>query len=106
MGSKGSTAPPPVAAPVDNSNDALMLMQIMSSMGGASSTMPALPQITPSPDVSTVDDVDWALKVKELTSKATTAYGDEAAKRKGRSGTIRTPSLLDEETPTTTGDLL
>ena len=103
---KGTAAAPPAVAPVDSSNDSLMLMRIMQSMGSQSSTMPALPTITAPPDMGTADSVDWSAKIKELTADAANTYSDDAATKKGRSETIHTKSLLDEETPKTTGDLL
>lgn len=107
MGSKGSP-PPPVSEPP--AMDMGMYMQMMNSammnqqamMADASSQY----QLPDTPEPYTSPDIDWAEKNKELSNKAKADFEDSTAKKKGRSSTILTSPLADDEEADTTKSVL
>lgn len=104
FGGKGSApAPPPVSEPPRQEMDLLMkqMMSMMGHIGGP----PPMPEVPAVPSIIREPETDWTEKAKELASKAKADYTAEAAAKKGRSATILTSPLLEDEAPTT-GSLL
>lgn len=109
MGGKGSKTPDPPAvdntAPQQNLDQTYQMMaammqqqnQVMQAM--ANQPPPILPQ---APPIVNAVDVDWTEKNKQLAEKARADYNLEKARQKGRTDTILTSPLLDEEQPLTT----
>ena len=100
FGGKGSApSPPPVTAPPKAEIDEMLLV-MMAQMGDAMAQM-ATPKIPDTPSIIRDPETDRTEKSKELAAKAKADYTADAAKKKGRSGTILTSPLLDDDAPTT-----
>ena len=110
MGGKGGSeaAPAPIMPPVqDNSAEmANMMGMMMGMMQNTMQNMPQTPQLPSMPEVRKEPVIDWAERNNQLLAKTKADYGVEAAGKKGRSSTILTSPLLDEEDPSTTQSLL
>ena len=120
MFSKGSSSPPPQMPPMqDNSGIEAMMAQfenmMMGAMGSIAQSQQAAtemmmqiqaPQLPQAPVPSRVNDIDWTEKQDQLKSKMKADYNIDQARRKGRTGTVLSSPLLDEEDATTTGSVL
>ena len=113
----GDSAPPPMPTqqPQDNSGEIMAAMMGMMEMMNASSMSmmhqaqaqpPQLPPMPQVPEIARQPVVDWTDKQEQLAAKAKADYNVEQARRKGRSETILTSPLLDEDDATVTGSVL
>ncbi len=99
MGGKGSSAPPPQDTGIDS---AMQAMMAMSSMNAMNAQMPQQPQMTSMPETSKTKEIDWTDQNAKLAAKAKADYNVDKAKRKGRSETVPSSPLLEEEEIATT----
>jgi len=83
----------------DNSMEMLgAMMQMMEGMNQQSATStPTPPQMPQIPEVIRTPDVDWTEKLGQLTSKSKADYALDRARKVGRTDTIHTSPLLDED---------
>lgn len=109
-GSKGSDSSSSVTYPSTTSSNAKMIEAMSGMMGGVMESMssmmknqPTTPTMTTLPEVNTLSDVDWADKQAQLQQKMSADYNVDEARRKGRTDTVLTSPLLDDEDATTTG---
>ena len=107
MGGKSSGPTPPSTIPPPPNNDAEMLAfmnQMMEMQAGLAAMQ--VPQLPPLPSIERDPIIDWAEKNEQLVAKARADYGIDKTRRKGRSDTILTSPILDDEDAETTGSLL
>jgi len=102
MGGKDAGPTPPPAVQPDAGFDPMMMMQffasMMSGMGGQEPPPP--PQIPDAPEVIADEKIDFSERQTELANQARADYEDDQEDRKGRTDTILTSPLLDEELET------
>ena len=109
MGGKSDAPTPPAYTPMpDTSAQDAMMQQFMMQLTGLQGQMANMqtPQLPQMPEIEREPLVNWAEKNKELLNKAKGDYGVDIARRKGRSDTILTSPLLDEEDATTTTSII
>jgi hypothetical protein len=94
MGGKSGSAPPPVSGPPDNSAMNMQMMQMMAMM---MNSMPQAPGIPALPDIIRDPDIDWLKLQDDLRDKMRADYKSDQEDKKGRSDTIHTDSLLDND---------
>lgn len=106
MGSKSNNdapkdyGPEPVPASQASDESLLQMMQIMmSQVGQGAPQPPALPDL---PEVSRDVEVDWDERRERLANKARADYKNDQRRKKGRSSTIITSPLIENESPDTT----
>lgn len=110
----GDSAPPPMPMqPQDNSGETMaMMMGMMEAMSANSMAMmhqaqaPQLPPMPQIPEIAREPVIDWTEKQAQLAAKAKADYNIDQTRRKGRSDTILTSPLLDEDDATVTGSVL
>ena len=111
----GDSAPPPMPMqqPEDNSGEIMaMMMGMMEAMSASSAAMmhsaqpPQLPPMPQIPEIARDPVIDWTEKQEQLAAKAKADYNIDQTRRKGRSDTILTSPLLDEDDATVTGSVL
>jgi len=96
MGGKNDeVAPPDVTAPPDNTAMMMQMMQMM--MSAPAFQAPELPDIPEAPAVEAEERVDWKERTQQLASKVKADYTDEQSRKRGRSSTLLTSPLLDED---------
>jgi len=95
--SDNTTTPPPI--PESPQFDPTMMMQMMGMMmqQGGMFAPPPVPSIPAAPAVTKDPAVDWTEKNKELANKVRADYQTSQSKKRGRTDTILTSPLLDEE---------
>ena len=104
-GSEQTYAPPPEDTSEDDAAMMEMMMAMMAGMGGGGMEMPAMPH-TPDveeyqpPPIEKAAKIDWKKKQEELAAKTKADYKGDVANKKGRTSTIHTSPLLDDETNT------
>jgi len=113
MGKKSGgsqSSPPPVdqtTPPVDfTAMEAMMdaMLQMQNNMLMSQATeMPPLPQM---PVINDSPDIDWTEKNRELAARSRADFDVDEARRKGRTDTILTSPLLDDEEAETTSLLV
>lgn len=99
MGSGKGASPPAV----DNTemDEAMSMMQLMSQMQMMNGmNMPSQPTATSIPEITTADAIDWSDKNDQLQMKMAADYQADQADKKGRSDTILTSPLDDDEDDT------
>jgi len=95
MGGKSGPAPPDAMSP---DADMAAMMQMMSSMGSMPAFQaPVAPIVPEAPELRRTPEVDWTTRHEELGAKAKADYKNDQARKKGRSSTVHTSPLLDEE---------
>jgi cell envelope opacity-associated protein A len=106
MGGKSSpqAAPAPVMPPMQDNS--AQIAQMMSMMGMMMQNMPQAPAIPELPQINREPVIDWSERHDQLLAKTKADYDNELASKKGRSSTILTSPMLDEEDPDTTQSLL
>ena len=82
---------------------ALMSQQSMAGMSAAA-TPPSMPPM-PAINTAAVEPIDWSESMAELAQKASIEYEAEQKRSHGRTDTIHTSPLLDEEEAQTTSVL-
>jgi hypothetical protein len=86
------------------------MMGMMSGMTEAMATMatqvPEMPEPVSTPQLATTEPIDWAEKMSTLNAKTRADYANEVDKKKGRTDTIHTSPLLDEDETNTTSQTL
>ncbi len=97
MVGKGSVPEPPEIESGGGNDELMMMMALMPALMEASQGAPGLPELPAMPDVYKGGDIDWSTKSKQLASKMKADYQVKGARRKGRTDTILTSPLLDEE---------
>jgi len=95
MGGKSGPAPPEVTGPPDNSAMMMQMMQQMMSAGAFNP--PPMPEVPLPPEVERERVQDWGERTKELANKMRADFNIDQSRRRGRSSTILTSPLLDEE---------
>ena len=106
MGGKGGSeaAPAPMMPPPqDNSAE---IMSMMAGMMGMMQNMPQAPSLPEMPTIQREPQVNWQERQDQLLAKSKADYNTEVDSKKGRSDTILTSPMLDEEDPSTTQSLL
>lgn len=68
--------------------------------------MPEIPSMLDMPTVQRDPEIDWEEKQDQLSAKARADYNRDEMLRKGRTDTIHTSPLLDEEDATVTGSII
>ena len=105
---KNEQAPaPPAQSGGSGEEDMMGMMMMMQMMEGMNQQQnqwqpPPLPQMPDAPEVTRSQNIDWAEKQSQLSSKTKAQSALDAQRRKGRLGTIHTSPLLDEDPETTT----
>lgn len=114
----GDSAPPPMPVQQDTGEMAAMMANFENMMMGAMSSIaqsqmammelqqPQLPPMPSIPEVARDPVIDWTEKQAQLAAKAKADYNVDEARRKGRSDTILTSPILDEDDATVTGSVL
>jgi hypothetical protein len=86
------------------------MMGMMSGMTEAMATMatqvPEMPEPAPAPQLATTEPIDWAEKMSTLNAKTRADYANTVDNKKGRTDTIHTSPLLDEDETNTTSQTL
>jgi len=96
MGGKSEPqAAPPPPQPDLAQNDALIAQ--MFALVAASAEAPQPPPLPSLPEIKRDPITNWTEKNNELMSKARADYADDTKSRKGRTQTILTSPLLDDE---------
>lgn len=87
-GDSGLQTPPPAAAPPP---DMEMLMAMMAGGGGGGGgSAPAMPIMTPAPEIKRVEVIDWREKQDELHKKMAEDEEEANKQKKGRASTVLT----------------
>ncbi|RKZ80041.1 MAG: hypothetical protein DRQ35_03050 [Gammaproteobacteria bacterium] len=97
MGGKSAPeAPPPVQPPAMDMESMMMMMSSM--MGGLSGmTPPGVPELPEAPEIERTPEIDWKERNAQLQAKMKGEQFSDNAARKGRTDTIHTSPLLDEQ---------
>lgn len=113
MGGKGDTTEPPdisqQGTATGSEQQMMMFMEMMKMMAMQQQQQqgPEQPTVANAPAVKTTKPVDWSEKVQELSAKAAVDYENDQRNKHGRSDTIHTSPLLDEDDDvTTTGSIV
>jgi len=107
MGGKGgkAPAPPPVTkSPEPDLGPMLAMMQQMIGVMGQQQPLP--PQLPPLPEIQKVIPIDFGERIEGLRERMSASFNAAQSKQKGRSDTVLTSSLLDEEDDVTTNSSL
>lgn len=103
MGGKGGGGPkpPPVEqAPAPDFGPMIEAMSAMMGIMGQQQPLP--PQLPPIPEIASVAPIDFGEKINSLNQRMSATFNNEKRLQRGRSDTVLTSSLLDEEAPETT----
>ena len=114
FGKGGSSAAPPMpemAPAPDFSGEIAGMMGMMSEMMGGmmegmASSMEAANMDSALPDIYRDPVIDWSEKQEQLRQKASAEYSLDQVRRKGRTDTVLTSPLLDDEEADVTGSIL
>lgn len=105
---KGSDtpSPPPQVSTGSDSESMAMIMEMMQSGMFSMPGIPAMPQMPAMPEIERTPEIDWAEKQETLATSMSAKNATSNARKHGRTDTIHTSPLLDEEEPNTTESIL
>ena len=97
MGGKSAPAAPPAVTPAPSFDMEGMMAMMMQMMGGMNQQAPAMPTVPDAPEVRRTPEVDWKERNAQLQARMKGDQFNDRARKKGRSDTIHTSPLLDEQ---------